>query len=99
MLKEIFDFPLIKKFLQSNPNFKVLFDALHGGTVPFFPFLPFPSVNSSLPFSDVNMFLGGGQSPAPTASASSKPNSVYPPPQPKTATHPPTLAAATPTPI
>jgi phosphoglucomutase len=32
MLKEIFDFPLIKNFIHSNPNFKVLFDALHGGT-------------------------------------------------------------------
>ena len=32
MLKEIFDFPLIKKFLRSTPNFKILFDALHGGT-------------------------------------------------------------------
>jgi phosphoglucomutase len=36
MLKEIFDFPMIKSFLDSNPNFKVLFDGLHGGTpTPF----------------------------------------------------------------
>lgn len=34
MLKEIFDFPLIKSFLQSNPSFKVLFDGLHGGYPP-----------------------------------------------------------------
>ena len=35
MLKDIFDFDLIKSFLQSNPNFKVLFDALHGVTGPY----------------------------------------------------------------
>lgn len=35
MLKDIFDFSLIKSFLQSNPNFKVLFDALHGVTGPY----------------------------------------------------------------
>jgi phosphoglucomutase len=37
MLKEIFDFPLIKQFLKSNPNFTILFDALHGGTPPLHP--------------------------------------------------------------
>lgn len=35
MLKEIFDFPLIKKFFAANPEFKVLFDALHGVTGPY----------------------------------------------------------------
>ncbi|KAF8419667.1 phosphoglucomutase [Tirmania nivea] len=35
MLKDIFDFDLIKSFLQCNPNFKVLFDALHGVTGPY----------------------------------------------------------------
>lgn len=35
MLKDIFDFDLIKSFLQRNPNFKVLFDALHGVTGPY----------------------------------------------------------------
>ncbi|KAK1063685.1 Phosphoglucomutase-2 [Friedmanniomyces endolithicus] len=32
MLKDIFDFPLIKSFLKENPDFKVLFDGLHGVT-------------------------------------------------------------------
>ena len=31
MLKDIFDFDLIKTFLQANPSFKILFDGLHGG--------------------------------------------------------------------
>jgi phosphoglucomutase len=35
MLKEIFDFPLIKKFFSHNPDFKVLFDGLHGVTGPY----------------------------------------------------------------
>ncbi|KAI2620697.1 phosphoglucomutase 2 [Hypomontagnella submonticulosa] len=35
MLKEIFDFPLIKKFFSENPDFKVLFDGLHGVTGPY----------------------------------------------------------------
>ncbi|KAI5801540.1 phosphoglucomutase [Peziza echinospora] len=35
MLKDIFDFDLIKSFLSANPNFKVLFDALHGVTGPY----------------------------------------------------------------
>jgi phosphoglucomutase len=35
-LKEIFDFPLIKFFLQQHKNdFKVLFDGLHGVTGPY----------------------------------------------------------------
>jgi phosphoglucomutase len=34
-MKEIFDFPLIKSYLKSNPNFKVLFDALSGVTGPY----------------------------------------------------------------
>lgn len=34
-MKEIFDFPLINGFFKSNPNFKVLFDGLHGVTGPY----------------------------------------------------------------
>ena len=34
-MKEIFDFPLIKSFLTSKPNFKVLFDGLSGVTGPY----------------------------------------------------------------
>ncbi|KAI2610535.1 phosphoglucomutase 2 [Hypoxylon sp. NC1633] len=35
MLKDIFDFPLIKKFFSDNSDFKVLFDGLHGVTGPY----------------------------------------------------------------
>lgn len=35
LLKEIFDFPLIKSFLTSNPSYKVLFDGLNGVTGPY----------------------------------------------------------------
>jgi phosphoglucomutase len=35
MLKDIFDFALIKKFFQTHTEFKVLFDALHGVTGPY----------------------------------------------------------------
>ncbi|KAI1073932.1 phosphoglucomutase 2 [Whalleya microplaca] len=35
MLKDIFDFPLIKKFFKANSDFKVLFDGLHGVTGPY----------------------------------------------------------------
>jgi phosphoglucomutase len=35
MLKDIFDFPLIKSFLDSHKDFKVLFDALSGVTGPY----------------------------------------------------------------
>jgi phosphoglucomutase len=35
MLKDIFDFDLIKKFFVKNPDFKVLFDALSGVTGPY----------------------------------------------------------------
>lgn len=35
MLKDIFDFPLIKSFLESHPDFKVLFDGLSGVTGPY----------------------------------------------------------------
>ena len=35
MLKDIFDFPLIKSFLESHNDFKVLFDALSGVTGPY----------------------------------------------------------------
>ncbi|KAI5466229.1 phosphoglucomutase [Mariannaea sp. PMI_226] len=35
MLKDIFDFDLIKKFFATHPDFKVLFDGLHGVTGPY----------------------------------------------------------------
>ena len=35
MLKDIFDFPLIKEFLNTHKDFKVLFDALNGVTGPY----------------------------------------------------------------
>lgn len=35
MLKEIFDFDLIRKFFSSHPDFKVLFDGLSGVTGPY----------------------------------------------------------------
>ena len=35
MVKEIFDFDLIRKFLNTHPDFKVLFDAMHGITGPY----------------------------------------------------------------
>ena len=35
MLKDIFDFPLIKSFFESHSDFRVLFDALHGVTGPY----------------------------------------------------------------
>ncbi|KAF9898317.1 Phosphoglucomutase-2, partial [Lobosporangium transversale] len=35
LLKEIFDFDLIKSFLKSNPDFTVLFDGMHGVTGPY----------------------------------------------------------------
>lgn len=35
MLKEIFDFDLIRKFFQTQPSFKVLFDGLSGVTGPY----------------------------------------------------------------
>ncbi|TDL26573.1 putative PGM2-phosphoglucomutase [Rickenella mellea] len=35
LLESIFDFPLISSFLKSNPNFRVLFDGLHGVTGPY----------------------------------------------------------------
>ena len=35
MLKDIFDFPMIKEFFETHKDFKVLFDALHGVTGPY----------------------------------------------------------------
>ncbi|KAF9576403.1 Phosphoglucomutase-2 [Mortierella alpina] len=35
LLKNIFDFDLIKAFLKSNPEFTVLFDGMHGVTGPY----------------------------------------------------------------
>ncbi|KAG5456842.1 MAG: hypothetical protein BJ554DRAFT_3301 [Olpidium bornovanus] len=34
-MKEIFDFPKIKKFFAENKNFRVLFDGMHGVTGPY----------------------------------------------------------------
>ncbi|ODV91360.1 hypothetical protein CANCADRAFT_122934 [Tortispora caseinolytica NRRL Y-17796] len=36
MVKDIFDFDAIKAFISSNPQFKMLFDSLHGVTGPYF---------------------------------------------------------------
>ncbi|CBF83845.1 PGMU_EMENI Phosphoglucomutase (Glucose phosphomutase) (PGM) [Aspergillus nidulans FGSC A4] len=35
MMKEIFDFDLIRSFLKKHPDFKVLFDGMHGVTGPY----------------------------------------------------------------
>lgn len=35
MLKDIFDFDLIRNFFSSHPDFKILFDGLHGVTGPY----------------------------------------------------------------
>ncbi|KAG0265621.1 Phosphoglucomutase-2 [Actinomortierella ambigua] len=35
LLEGIFDFALIKSFIQKNPSFKVLFDGMHGVTGPY----------------------------------------------------------------
>ncbi|KAF9345024.1 Phosphoglucomutase-2 [Mortierella sp. AD094] len=35
LLKDIFDFDLIKSFLHNNPDFTVLFDGMHGVTGPY----------------------------------------------------------------
>ncbi|KAF3200474.1 Phosphoglucomutase-2 [Orbilia oligospora] len=63
MLKEIFDFDLIRSFLKKNPDFKVLFDALHAVTGPYAVRifveelgLPASSVINSVPLPD----FGGG---------------------------------------
>ncbi|KAG9019732.1 Phosphoglucomutase-2 [Tulasnella sp. 427] len=63
LLENIFDFALIKSFLQSNPNFKVLFDGLHGVTGPYGRAifvealgLPESSIQNCIPLPD----FGGG---------------------------------------
>ena len=63
LLEEIFDFDLIRKFLQSNPDYKVLFDGLHGVTGPYAHAifvkalgLPETSVQNCIPLPD----FGGG---------------------------------------
>ncbi|KAK9467742.1 hypothetical protein V1512DRAFT_259951 [Lipomyces arxii] len=63
MLKDIFDFDLIKSFIKSNPDFKLLFDALNGVTGPYGKAifvdeleLPESSVQNCIPLSD----FGGG---------------------------------------
>lgn len=35
LMKEIFDFELLKGFFASRPDFTVLFDAMHGVTGPY----------------------------------------------------------------
>lgn len=66
-MKEIFDFDLIKSFIQQNPHFKVLFDSLNGVTGPYGRAifleelgLPESSVQNSKPLPDF-----GGLHPDP----------------------------------
>lgn len=61
MLKEIFDFDLIKKFFKTHTDFKILFDALHGVTGPYGKTifenelgLPSSSVQNCIPSPDFN---------------------------------------------
>ncbi|RKF58607.1 Phosphoglucomutase [Erysiphe neolycopersici] len=61
MLKEIFDFDLIKKFFKTHTDFKILFDALHGVTGPYGKAifenelgLPSSSVQNCIPLPDFN---------------------------------------------
>ncbi|CAG8446726.1 13199_t:CDS:2 [Acaulospora morrowiae] len=63
LLKEIFDFELIKSFFAKNPNYKVLFDGLHGVTGPYSERifveelgLPRSSIQNCVPLPD----FGGG---------------------------------------
>ncbi|PAV19792.1 phosphoglucomutase [Pyrrhoderma noxium] len=63
LLKGIFDFALIKSFLQSTPDFRVLFDGLHGVTGPYARAilvetlgLPESSIQNCVPLPD----FGGG---------------------------------------
>ncbi|KAG9076026.1 Phosphoglucomutase-2, partial [Ceratobasidium sp. 370] len=67
LLKEIFDFPLIKSFLHSNPSYRVLFDGLNGVTGPYAKAifidtleLPASSVQQCVPLPDF-----GGAHPDP----------------------------------
>jgi phosphoglucomutase len=36
LMKEIFDFNMMKSFLKNNSDFKILFDGMHGGLVDYF---------------------------------------------------------------
>lgn len=63
MLREIFDFDLIRSFLQKHPDFKVLFDGLHGVTGPYAVAvfqkelgLPSSSTQNCVPTPDFNGF-------------------------------------------
>lgn len=63
LLESIFDFTLIKHFLQHTPDFKILFDGLHGVTGPYARAifvetlgLPESSVQNCVPLPD----FGGG---------------------------------------
>ena len=63
LLEEIFDFSLIKSFLSSTPDFRVLFDGLHGVTGPYAKAilvdtlgLPATSIQNCVPLPD----FGGG---------------------------------------
>ncbi|OLY85146.1 Phosphoglucomutase [Smittium mucronatum] len=67
MINEIFDFPLIKSFLQKHPDFKVLFDGLNGVTGPYGRSifveelgLPKSSIDQCVPLADF-----GGEHPDP----------------------------------
>jgi len=67
MMKEIFDFDLITKFLGSNPDYKVLFDGLNGITGPYARAifvetlgLPESSIQNCVPLPDF-----GGKHPDP----------------------------------
>ncbi|KAI9103066.1 hypothetical protein DFS34DRAFT_576799 [Phlyctochytrium arcticum] len=63
LMKEIFDFELLRNFFKKRPDFKVLFDSMHGVTGPYNERilikelgLPPTSVMNSKPLSD----FGGG---------------------------------------
>ncbi|CAG8525152.1 10762_t:CDS:2 [Ambispora gerdemannii] len=67
LVKEIFDFELIKQFFQKNPDYKVLFDSLHGVTGPYVKKifveelgLPSTSIQNAIPLPDF-----GGSHPDP----------------------------------
>ncbi|KAG8854883.1 Phosphoglucomutase-2 [Tulasnella sp. 330] len=63
LMEEIFDFPLIKKFLRENPHYKVLFDGLNGVTGPYARAifiealgLPEESIQNCIPLPDFGGF-------------------------------------------
>ncbi|KAG9290998.1 hypothetical protein G9A89_012870 [Geosiphon pyriformis] len=67
LMKEIFDFGLIKHFFEDNPDFKILFDGLHGVTGPYAKRifveelgLPMSTIQNFIPLPDF-----GGSHPDP----------------------------------